>query len=248
MPGVRSGTQAARAAAVPRQRAQLTRARVLSSALELVDQDGLDALTMRRLAERLDIDPMSLYSRVAGKDALLDGLAEALWAEVRIPRADLAWKEALRMLALELRSLARAHPHAYNLLCGRGVLPEPALRVIDSSLTTLERAGLGRTQAAEMIRTLIAYAAGYGMLELSAPAPPGESELEQIVWLTRSLPSGTPVELVEVARLMADCDMDYQFELGLDLILAGLETRLGETSREQSHDRARKSRESARRP
>jgi hypothetical protein len=77
-----------------------------------------------------------------------------------------------------------------------------------------------------MIRTLMSYAVGYAMLELSAPPPSGETRLEQIVSLTRALPQDTPVHLVEVARLICDCDMDYQFKLGLDLILTGLEARL----------------------
>lgn len=64
------------------------------------------------------------------------------------------------------------------------------------------------------------------MLELSAMPAAGTTRLEQIVALTRALPRDTPVHLVEVASLMADCDMDYQFTLGLDLIVTGLETRL----------------------
>jgi hypothetical protein len=136
------------------------------------------------------------------------------------------WKETLRSLATALRQLAHAHPHAYGLLFGRGFLPGPSLLPIDAALRVLEGAGLNREQAAEMIRTLMSYAVGYAMLELSAPPPSGESRLEQIVSLARALPQDTPVHLVEVARLICDCDMDYQFKLGLDLILTGLEARL----------------------
>jgi hypothetical protein len=169
---------------------------------------------------------MSLYNHVNGKDALLDGLAEVLWAEVKPSDSAAGWKETLQSLATALRQLAHAHPHAYNLLFGRGLLPGPSLLSIDAALKVLEGAGLNREQAAEMIRTLMSYAVGYAMLELSAPAPSGDTRLEQIVSLTRALPQDTPVHLVEVARLMCDCDMDYQFKLGLDLILTGLEARL----------------------
>jgi len=107
------------------------------------------------------------------------------------------------------------------------------LRALDAALAALGRAGLDRQRAAEMLRTLVAYAAGYGMLELSygmlelSTAAIGDaSGIEQIVRLTRALPRDVPVHLVEVARLCADCDMDYQFNLGLDLILTGLEARL----------------------
>jgi hypothetical protein len=99
---------------------------------------------------------------------------------------------------------------------------------MDASLAALERAGLDRPRAAEMLRTLFSYAMGYGLLELSAASPTGETELERLVSLARAVPRDVPARLVEVARLMADCDMDLQFTLGLDLILAGLENSLNQ--------------------
>lgn len=216
----------ARTAAPRRRRVHLSRPDILSAALELVDQDGLEALTMRRLAERLDIDPMSVYNHFDSKDALLDGLAEALWREVQLPAGELGWQEAFRALATSVRDLAARHPHAYGLLLGRGILPSPALKAIDAVLRALERAGLDRERSAEMIRTLLAYAAGYALLELSCAPVAGGSDLEQVVRITQALPPDTPVQLVEVGRRMADCDMEYQFGLGLDLIITGLEARL----------------------
>ena len=207
-------------------RGVLSRARILAAALELVDQDGLDALTMRRLADHLKVDPMSIYNYVDGKEALLDGIAEALWSEVRLPDRARGWKRTLQGFAISIRRLSRAHPLAYGLLLGRGTLPGPALEVIDGSLKALEGAGLKRAKAAEMVRTLFAYAAGYAMLELTCAPVAGSTQLEQIVNLTRALPRAAPARLVEVARLYADCDMDYQFNLGLDLILTGLQARL----------------------
>ena len=89
--------------------------------------------------------------------------------------------------------------------------------------------GQDHNWAAEMLRTLVAYAAGYGMLELSAPSRVG-NQLKQIVRLTRNLPPEAPVRLVEVARMLADCDMDDQFELGLDLIRGQAELVRGMSS------------------
>ena len=206
-------------------RGQLSRSRILAAALDLVDQDGLDALTMRRLADQLRVDPMSIYHYLDDKDALLDGLAEALWEQVELAGEKADWKQVLRSFAVSLRGLAHAHPQAYGLLC-RACLTQPALRAMDVSLTALERAGLNRPRAAEMLRTLFSYAVGYGLLELSAATPTGSSELERLVSVTRAVPREAPAHLVEVARLITDCDMDYQFELGLDLILAGLERKL----------------------
>lgn len=214
------------AATQGRKRGQLTRERILAGALELVDQDGLEALTMRRLADALKVDPMSLYNHVESKDDLLDGLTEALWSQIRLPDRTKGWKPTLREFATSIRGLARAHPLAYPLFIGRAILPRPALEAIDASLNRLEAAGLTRAKAAEMMRTLIAYAAGYALLELSCAPAQGSTQLEQIVCLTRALPRDAPAHLVEVARVWSDCDMDYQFKLGLDLILSGLEVRL----------------------
>ncbi|MGH7777717.1 MAG: TetR/AcrR family transcriptional regulator C-terminal domain-containing protein [Candidatus Dormibacterales bacterium] len=207
-------------------RGQLSRGGILGTALELVDEEGLESLTLRQLAAKLGVDPMSIYNHVSGKDALLDGVAEVLWSEVRIPSEVASWKESMRTFAASLRTVAQAHPKAYGLLLGRGILPGPALEAIDSALVALESAGLTIDKAAEMVRTLVAFAAGYAMLELASPPPEGSTPLEQIVCITRTLPKDAPTHLVEVARLMCDCDMDRQFDLGLDLILAGLEARL----------------------
>lgn len=77
-----------------------------------------------------------------------------------------------------------------------------------------------------MLRTLLSYAVGYGMLELAAASVSGSTELERLVNIARAVPRDAPASLVEVARLMADCDMDFQFDLGLDLIITGLEVKL----------------------
>jgi len=181
---------------------------------------------MRRLAERLDADPMSLYHRFESKEALLDGLVGALWSEVDVGDGD--WQVVLPSLANGIRRLALVHPQAFRLVFGRGMLPLPALGPLDRALTALERAGLTREGAAEMVRTLLAYAGGWATLELSCDCgvDPGASQVEQVVAITRALPTETPTHLLEVARLMACCDMDKQFELGLRLILDGLAPRL----------------------
>src|SRR5258708_474014 len=100
----------------PAKRGQLSRSRILAAALDLVDQDGLDPLTMRRLAEQLKVDPMSIYNYLSDKEALLDGLAEALWEQVDMASEKAGWKQALRSFAVSLRGLALTHPQAYGLL------------------------------------------------------------------------------------------------------------------------------------
>jgi len=209
----------------------------LAAALELVDQDGVGGLTMRRLAERLDADPMSFYNHFDGKDALLDGLVGALWSEVVVEEGD--WQHVLTALATGIRRLAHAHPQAFRLVFGRGMLPLPALLPLDTALSALERAGLTPEAAAEMVRTLLAYAGGWATLELSCDCglDPDASQVEQVVAVTRALPTETPTHLLEVARLMACCDTDQQFELGLRLILDGLVAQLANARRRRWTER-----------
>ena len=210
-------------------RQRLTREEVLKTGLRLVDQDGLAALSMRKLAQELDVDPMSLYNHVENKDALLDGLAELLWAEVDRPRRDTGWEDTLRSLASSLRELAHVHPHAYALLLSRRVLPQSALRLFEVTLERLQAVGFDRDRAAQIVCTVLAYATGYAMVELSCVLldPPDQAsqdatDLGRLMRILQSVPRDTPPPLLEVARLVCDCDVDVQFAFGLDLILTGL--------------------------
>src|SRR5260370_9701747 len=93
-------------------RRPLTRERVLHAGLRLIDQQGLEAFTMRKLAQELSVDPMSLYRHFENKDALLDGVAEVLWGEVELPRSATGWEALLRSRATSPRPLPHDHPHA----------------------------------------------------------------------------------------------------------------------------------------
>ncbi len=216
----------------PAARRPLTRERILQAGLRLIDQQGLEAFTMRKLAQDLGVDPMSLYRHFENKDALLDGVAEVLWGEVELPGGDTGWEELLRAMAISLRTLAHAHPHAYALLLTRQSLSLAMLRLSDVTLTQLQRAGFAQKRASEVLCTLCSYAMGYAMVELSAlqpvPSEQGASGLTDIGRLTqimRRLPRETPARLVEVACVLTDCDMDAQFLFGLDLMLTSLKAR-----------------------
>src|SRR5713226_5430862 len=123
----------------PAARRPLTRERILQAGLRLIDQQGLESFTMRKLAQELGVDPMSLYRHFENKDALLDGVAEVLWGEVELPGGDTGWEELLRAMAISLRTLAHAHPHAYALLLTRQSLSLAMLRLSDVTLTQLDR-------------------------------------------------------------------------------------------------------------
>lgn len=125
-----------------RGREPLTRDRVLARALEIADGEGLDALTMRRLAQDLGVEAMSLYHHVEGKDDLLGGITELVVRQIELPAADGDWKAAIRACAISAHKVLREHPWAPNLLMSTDAIVPSRLRMIDAILDRLGQAGL----------------------------------------------------------------------------------------------------------
>jgi AcrR family transcriptional regulator len=219
--------------AAPAARRSLTRERILQTGLQLIDEQGLEAFTMRKLAQELGVDPMSIYRHFENKDALLDGVADLLWGEVQLPGSETGWEALLCLIATSLRALAHAHPHAYRLLFYNQSLSLAMLRLFDVILEQLQQAGFAPKRASEVVCTVSSYAIGYAMVELSALSPvPSErvaeeriSDIGRLTQIMRRLPRETPARLVEVACALTDCDMDAQFLFGLDLMLTSLKSR-----------------------
>jgi len=219
----------ARGSKARRPRRPLSRERVLTEALALVDERGLGALTMRALAGRLHVEAMSLYNHVPGKQGLYDGIRGLLWDELRRAlESGQTWQDSLRSIARCLRAIAHAHPNAFALFFSGSTLDERMLRTLSRGLAMLDEGGFDRQPAAQTLTAVVHYALGYAIMELSlrvalAPASEDEDELETIVRLTRTLPSDAPPELVRVARDCCGADADLQFEFGLEALLAGLD-------------------------
>jgi AcrR family transcriptional regulator len=203
---------------------------VLAEALALVDERGLEALTMRALAARLEVEAMSLYNHVPGKQGLYDGIRGLLWDELgRALATGESWQQSLRSVARCLRGIAHSHPNAFPLILSRTTLDERMLRTAARGLAMLDEGGFDRDRAAKTLNAVIHYALGYAMMELSLraavpPAQAGDGDLETIVRLSRMLPADSPPELVRVARDCCARDLDEQFEFGLDALLAGLDS------------------------
>jgi TetR/AcrR family transcriptional regulator, tetracycline repressor protein len=223
-------TKTAAVEARPR-RARLSRERVLEEALRLVDEEGLQALTMRALGKRLGVDPMAVYNHVPGKAALRQGIGELLWAELaRSTVVDEDWRGSMRAFAAAVRRLAREHPNAYPLLLTGTVSPAPGLRLFAAQLDVLQAAGCDESRAAEILRAVFGYAYGYATIELSSlcldcGSADDPADFEAILALSRTLPPDLPTELAQVARVVClATDLDTQFEFGLDALLRGFET------------------------
>jgi AcrR family transcriptional regulator len=217
----------------PRQR--LTREKVLRAALDFVDANGLAALSMHKLGAELGVQGMSLYSHVANKDALLDGIVEAMTWEAQMPPAGgTNWRDALRYLAGEIRGIILRHPAAAPLLVSRPVMPTRRLEQVDAYTRLLMEAGFTEDQAMDVLRTVVMYAHGYALAEACFTACAGcgpwpQDELSQMRRVTQMVPRDAPDHLLRLAMLFCGrCNMDDQFNLGIELMIRGLDCQNGE--------------------
>lgn len=204
----------------------LTRKRVLEGALDLLDREGLEALTMRRLGSELAVEATALYNHVRNKEDLLLGIVELLHRRVELPREDDDWGTAVRFGARSLRDLLLAHPNALPLFVARNVSDPEALRPVEAGLRILRRAGFGQAEAVHALRTLVGYTVGYaagetGALRQHRGASAREAALQRI-W---SLPEDEFPTLHELAPF-SFANGDEEFEFGLDVIVDGLKAKL----------------------
>jgi AcrR family transcriptional regulator len=219
-------------------RPRLTRQKVLRAALEFIDANGLAALSMHKLGAELGVQGMSLYSHVASKDALLDGVVEAITWEAEMPPADgMDWRDALRHLAREIRAVILRHPAAAPLLVSRPVMPTRRLEQVDAYRRLLMREGFTEDRALDLLRTVYMYAHGYALAEAcftrcAECGPWPGDELSQMRRVTEMVPRDAPDHLLQLAMLFCGrCNMDEQFTLGIDLMIAGIDREKGESTR-----------------
>ena len=206
-----------------RRRGAVSREDVLAAALDLVDREGLDALSMRRLADQLDMEPMSLYKRVASKDDLLTGIGELIWNEVAAaaPPTD-DWGSWLHTLGNAVRAALHDHPNAVPLLVGIKVLPTAMLEVL---ATQLEREAPGwpaHDDAVNAMCSVTAFALGCAVAECSYCNPAGTADSTSADRrVVRALPPDTPDRLVDTALAVCGNNTDDMFAQGLELIIRG---------------------------
>ncbi|WP_440915784.1 TetR/AcrR family transcriptional regulator C-terminal domain-containing protein [Crystallibacter degradans] len=217
---------------VPRGRARLSREAVLSAALELLDAEGLEALTMRRLGQELGRDPMSLYRYAENRAALLDGVTELVLSELAIVPDDRVWQEQLRRIAHDLRLLALRHPNVVPLLVTRplstplGLRPLGTLRPLEQILSLLAEAGFGPEDSLHVYRAYYGFLYGHILNELQEfIVDPEENEALLRLGLHR-LPAKEFPRLRALAPALADYDGAAELDQGLSILLSGLASRL----------------------
>ena len=207
---------------------KITREAVLAAALEIIDRDGADALSMRRLARALGRDPMILYRHAPSKAALLDGVAETVLAQLRVDSADPDWAGQLREVARRYRALALAHPNVVPLIVTRplatplGLRPPGTLRPLEDILALLTRAGFSGPDALHIYRALFGFLNGHVLDELQELIEnPDETDDLLRLGLHR-LPIREFPLLRSLAPALASYDGAAELERGLDILLTGL--------------------------
>lgn len=208
-------------------RPRLTRDRVLDGAVALADRIGVEPLTIRKLADELDTKPMTLYHHVPNKDAILDGMVDAVFAEIDLPPHDLGWRDALRHRCVSARQALRRHPWAVPLMESRTSPGPETLRHHDAVLASLMGGGLPTPVVAHAYAILDAFVFGFAVQEASLPAG-GESEAfgEVAEQMLTTMPTDDYPHLTRFATehvLQPGYDFGSSFEVGLDLILDGIE-------------------------
>lgn len=222
---------------------RLSRERVLATALEIVDREGLGALSMRRLGAELGVEAMALYRYAAGKEDLLDGLVEALYLELEDtlaagsreagpPAADVSrpspeWRAQLHHIARETYSVALRHPNAVALLATRMLAvplarrPAAVLRDHERVLALLQQAGMDEVATARTHRAYTAWLLGYVFVELRAMVDaPDESDPAFRLGLHRMSAQELP-RLRAAAADLAERDGPAGLASGLDSLLDG---------------------------
>lgn len=215
---------------------RLDRGKVLAAALALIDSEGLEALTMRRLGQVLGRDPMALYRYAANRAELLDGVTEVVLDRLDIDSADPQWQEQLRSVAHSLRNLALAHPNTVTLLVSRplsvplGLRPLGTIRPLEKILDLLITAGFEPASALHMYRAYYGYLYGHILNELQEyVVDPEESEMVLRLGLHRLPPKQFP-RLRALASELADYDGAVELDEGLNILLSGLAARLAKPS------------------
>ncbi len=205
----------------------LSRESVLRAAVTLADRDGLGAVTMRKVAEQLGVEAMSLYHHVPSKDAILDGMVDMVFSEFEVPVADGRWREAMRRRAFSAREVLNRHPWAVGLLDSRTNPGPETLLHHDAVIGSLRAGGFSIAGAAHAFSLLDSYIYGFTVQEVSMPFESTGGDLDAVAaGILEYLPREQFPHLTEMIlehALQPGYAYADEFAIGLELLLDGLE-------------------------
>lgn len=206
------------------ERLPLSRERILQTALRLADEGGLEAVSMRKLAEALGVKAMSLYNHVTNRDDLIDGIVDSVVSEIEVPKLSADWKTAMRRRAISAHEVLLRHPWATMPLVSR-VNVEPAmLRYVDSTLGCLKEAGFSFEMADHAWNAIDSHVYGFTLQELNFPIEASDYSEIATDYLPQ-IPAEQYPYLNKLTQQVIQGNYDglHDFEFGLDLILNGLD-------------------------
>jgi AcrR family transcriptional regulator len=209
--------------APPEPRPALTRERIVQAAVDLIERDGTDGLSMRAVAAELGVAVMSLYNHVPNKAALLEGVAEHV-----VARMDLGgegggdWKERARGLVRAFRKVAHDYPRCMTIVLTHKIDTPVALRPAERALALAGDAGFDGPTAVRAMRALLAYALGAQMREVGAVKMLDHLEHATTATFARLDPERFP-HVIALAPELARQDPETDFEFGLDLLIQSLD-------------------------
>jgi AcrR family transcriptional regulator len=206
-------------------KAPVNRERTLEVALTVADSEGIEAVTMRRIARELGVEAASLYHHVSGKDQILDGLVDVVAAEIDLPRPAAPWREAAGERAHHTRAVLLRHPWAVSLMASR-TSPGPAtLGLLETGIRCFREGGFSVPMAALAISTVDSYVHGFVLQEVNLPFR-GESELAAMTAaVMEQFPASEYPYLFEMTVdhvLQPGYDYGNEFDSGLTVVLNGV--------------------------
>ena len=224
---------------------RLSKERVLEVAVKMADEEGLAAVSMRKLADRLGAGAMSLYHYVPNKDELITGMVDIVFSEIELPPADIEWKTWMRRRAASTRAALNRHRWAVGLMESREIPGPASFRVHNAVLGCLREAGFSIEQTIQAYSVIDAYMYGFALQEKTVPFEDAEgaaavaqeqvreyeaqAEEQQLAALAEEFPYLAEVVAGHVAEV--GYEFGQAFDYGLDLILDGLERLLDKTER-----------------
>jgi AcrR family transcriptional regulator len=208
-------------------RSPLTRERIVRTALRIMDDEGLDAVSMRRLGRELGVEAMSLYNHVADKDDILAGIKDVVMGEFDMGPPSGEWERDARSAARAWRNILRAHPNVITLMtsAARPSLSVDALRPSEVAFDLLRRAGLDDEETARAFCAFGGYIMGFVLMEVGTMMGGMQADALDVSDVVSSLPRAELPRTCAVLPHLLSTDADERFEYGLDLLLAGLAHR-----------------------
>jgi AcrR family transcriptional regulator len=215
------------------QASPLSREAIVAAAVEELDAHGLAALSMRKLATRLGVAPMSLYWHVPTKDAVLELALDEVLGEVGAPDLDRSWTSALRALMGEFRLVFHRHPWLSHLQGRYPNLGPNAVALSEAVLTALRGTALAQVEASRAAGAVLSFVVGFATSEVRWAEQPSAADQPDQPWvgaLVERYRERFPLFAAQF-DLPELWEVDAQFDYGLDCVIAGIETRTGQPPR-----------------